>query len=35
VTQGLALMAERLGPRVQPARSLEDMARGGRRFFEE
>jgi len=35
VTQGLSLMAERLGPRFQPARSLDDMARAGRRFFEE
>jgi 3-hydroxyacyl-CoA dehydrogenase / enoyl-CoA hydratase / 3-hydroxybutyryl-CoA epimerase len=35
VTQGLSLQAERLGPRFQPARSLEDMARAGRRFFED
>jgi 3-hydroxyacyl-CoA dehydrogenase/enoyl-CoA hydratase/3-hydroxybutyryl-CoA epimerase len=35
VTQGLSLMAERLGPRFQPARSLDDMARAGRRFFED
>jgi hypothetical protein len=31
----LSLMAERLGPRFQPARSLDDMARAGRRFFED
>jgi 3-hydroxyacyl-CoA dehydrogenase/enoyl-CoA hydratase/3-hydroxybutyryl-CoA epimerase len=35
VTQGLALMAERLGSRFHPAVSLQDMARTGRRFFED
>ena len=35
VTRGLAHLADRLGPRFQPARSLADMERGARRFFEE
>ena len=35
VTRGLQLLADRLGPRFQPARSLADMERGARRFFEE
>jgi 3-hydroxyacyl-CoA dehydrogenase/enoyl-CoA hydratase/3-hydroxybutyryl-CoA epimerase len=35
VTRGLALLADRLGPRFQPARSLVDMERGARRFVEE
>jgi len=35
VVQGLTHLAERHGQRLQPARLLTDMARGGRRFFEE
>jgi 3-hydroxyacyl-CoA dehydrogenase/enoyl-CoA hydratase/3-hydroxybutyryl-CoA epimerase len=35
VVQGLSFLAERHGQRFQPARLLSDMARGGRRFFEE
>jgi 3-hydroxyacyl-CoA dehydrogenase/enoyl-CoA hydratase/3-hydroxybutyryl-CoA epimerase len=35
VVQGLQHLADRHGPRFQPARSLLDMTRGGRRFFEE
>jgi 3-hydroxyacyl-CoA dehydrogenase/enoyl-CoA hydratase/3-hydroxybutyryl-CoA epimerase len=35
VVQGLSFLAERHGPRLQPARLLAEMARTGRRFFEE
>jgi 3-hydroxyacyl-CoA dehydrogenase/enoyl-CoA hydratase/3-hydroxybutyryl-CoA epimerase len=35
VVQGLSHLADRHGARFQPARSLMDMARGARRFFEE
>jgi hypothetical protein len=34
VVQGLQHLADRHGPRFQPARSLLDMTRGGRKFFE-
>jgi 3-hydroxyacyl-CoA dehydrogenase/enoyl-CoA hydratase/3-hydroxybutyryl-CoA epimerase len=35
VVQGLQHLADRHGPRFQPARALLDMTRGGRKFFEE